>query len=380
MCPCLAYGNKEQFLSFCKDIISFTSVNLEEIKLDYIKNKYVCYHDQDFLVLNKNRLENYNICPARKYVMPYIHNDLKMKDCGIIHFSHTSVEKTQESFPKLKEIKSDELRIKLIKELKNNTINYLTHLRSFRSAGGGSTNQESTEFNDIGLKLALVNAKEFFPSFQQFLKIINFDSFVIEKLDITAPVNQVGESFKRNKSDKAGPNHRYDLIYQPIFNELGFDKKLNILEIGLGTNNVEFVSHMGREARPGSSLYAYKELFSNAKIYGADVDKEILFEEDRIKTSFVDQLDFSTFRTMHNNFNNPEYDILIEDGLHSITASLNTLIFGLQTVKNGGYLVLEDLYNPNSIWNFLAQVLLNSKTIQSARLVNSGGLMLVIKK
>jgi hypothetical protein len=262
----------------------------------------------------------------------------------------------------------------------NHTNNYLEHLQSFRSAGVGATNKERTEFNDIGLKLALVNAKEFLPSLRRFLQTINFNTCIMENVDTTVSINHVGESFKRNKSDKAGPNHRYDLIYQPIFEELGFEQDLNILEIGLGTNNPAFVSSMGRKARPGSSLYAYKELFSNAKIYGADVDKEILFEEDRIKTSFVDQLDFSTFQTMHNNFNKPEYDILIEDGLHSITASLNTLIFGLQTVKNSGYIVLEDLYNPNSMWNFLAQVLLNSKTIQSARLVNSGGLMLVIKK
>lgn len=120
LCPCLAYGTAEQFLSFCKDIISITTTNLEQIKADYLKNKDRCYHDQNFLVLNQQRMENYNICPARKYVMPYIHNDSKMEEWGIIHFSHNSIQKTKESFPQLKEFNSDELRVFLIKKFLNN--------------------------------------------------------------------------------------------------------------------------------------------------------------------------------------------------------------------------------------------------------------------
>lgn len=117
LCPCLAYGSAEQFLIFCKDIISITTTNMEQIKADYLKNKDRCYHDQNFLVLNQQRMENYNICPARKYVMPYIHNDSKMEECGIIHFSHNSIQKTKDKFPELVQINSDELRLKLIKEL-----------------------------------------------------------------------------------------------------------------------------------------------------------------------------------------------------------------------------------------------------------------------
>ena len=35
----------------------------------------------------------------------------------------------------------------------------------------------------------------------------------------------------------------------------------------------------------------WKEYFSNAEIYGADIDKNVLFFENRIKTYHVDQLD-----------------------------------------------------------------------------------------
>ena len=35
---------------------------------------------------------------------------------------------------------------------------------------------------------------------------------------------------------------------------------------------------------PGASLRVWKDFFSNAKIYGSDIDKDILFNEDRIFT------------------------------------------------------------------------------------------------
>ena len=259
-------------------------------------------------------------------------------------------------------------------------INFLNYLESFMPAGAGSINGERTELTDIGLKLSLINAEKFIPSLIEFNKTIGLDSIVIKQMDVSVPVTKTGEAFNKNKSDKAGPIHRYDLVYEPIFEELGFNNSLNILEIGLGTNNFSFVSHVARNGRPGASLFAYKELFPNAQIFGADIDRGILFEEERIKTSFVDQLVLSSFQEMHDDFNKPEYDLLIEDGLHSITASLNTLIFGLQTVKKGGFIVLEDLYNPNQVWNSLTTLLNNSNTIQSGKLVDSRGTMLVVKK
>lgn len=120
LCPCLAYGTPEQFLSFCKDIVDRTSKNLERIKLGFVKRGHRSYHDQDFLLLNEQELKTlgiYNICPTRKYVHPYVHNNLKVKEFEIIHFSHNSVNKTKDAFPELKIVNSDELRINLIKEL-----------------------------------------------------------------------------------------------------------------------------------------------------------------------------------------------------------------------------------------------------------------------
>ena len=37
------------------------------------------------------------------------------------------------------------------------------------------------------------------------------------------------------------------------------------------------------------------------------------------------------------------FDVVIDDGMHSIGASLNTLYFGLRHVRPGGFVVVEDI-------------------------------------
>ena len=119
--------------------------------------------------------------------------------------------------------------------------------------------------------------------------------------------------------------------------------KLNILEIGLGTNNPNIVSSMGINGRPGASLLAFREYLPNSNIYGADVDKDILFQADRIQTCYVDQLNMKTFDELSNNFGNKKFDLIIDDGLHSIGANFNTLLFALNNLNENGWIVIEDI-------------------------------------
>lgn len=144
-------------------------------------------------------------------------------------------------------------------------------------------------------------------------------------------------------SDKSN-NHNYHILYSYIISQLGRDSNLNLLEIGLGTNNPELVSSMGYNARPGASLFAFRAYLPNSSIYGADIDKDILFESERIKTTYVDQLDYSTFEGLNTAFGNIKYDIIIDDGLHSIGANFNTLLFALGALKPKGWLIIEDIH------------------------------------
>jgi hypothetical protein len=47
--------------------------------------------------------------------------------------------------------------------------------------------------------------------------------------------------------------------------------------------------------KPGGSLRTFQK-YLDANVYGADFDKKILFQEKRIKTFFVNQLDQLTLR------------------------------------------------------------------------------------
>lgn len=144
------------------------------------------------------------------------------------------------------------------------------------------------------------------------------------------------------RSDKAN-SHNYHILYSYILNNLGRQNKLNLLEIGLGTNNPNLVSSMGSNANPGTSLYAWEEYLPNSNIYGADIDRSILFNKGRIRTHYVDQLEIDTYNKLQDNFNNVKYDIIIDDGLHSTAAQFNTL-FALENINEGGYIIIEDIW------------------------------------
>jgi hypothetical protein len=257
-----------------------------------------------------------------------------------------------------------------------NNVEIINYLGGFTPTAGGSRIQGGKELTDIGLKLTMEGIATFYKSLRDLVPTGIVD---ITVMDCSAPMTQVGRIFKEHKSDKSFPIHRYDLVYQPIFDSVDIEADCNILEIGIGTNNTDIVSHMGKAGIPGASLFAYRDFFTNANIFGADIDKRILFESDRIKTTYVDQLNIESFEVMHNNLGNPELDIFIEDGLHSVPASLNSLNYAIKHVKQGGFIILEDLFNPDSIWQTIATFIRAVHTFEKVELINAGSLMLVIK-
>lgn len=158
----------------------------------------------------------------------------------------------------------------------------------------------------------------------------------------------------RYGSDKAS-RHGYHHLYGAILKNR--PQVSAILEIGLGTNNADVVSNMGSGGKPGASLRAFRDFCPNATVYGADVDKRILFEEERIRTFFVDQTQADSFARLDKRL--PQaFDLVIDDGLHSPHANLETLRFGLQKLRPGGWAVIEDIgYNALPLWQTAAEIL-----------------------
>ena len=152
-------------------------------------------------------------------------------------------------------------------------------------------------------------------------------------------------------SDK-GSYHNYTTIYYEYFNNIS-NNNLNIFEIGLGTNYTDVASSMGPNGKPGASLYGWKEFFPNSNIYGADIDKRILFNDDRIKTYFCDQTNIQSINNLWNNDDllNLEFDVILDDGLHEFNANLTFFENSFFKLKKGGKYIIEDLF-PETVKEF----------------------------
>jgi hypothetical protein len=162
------------------------------------------------------------------------------------------------------------------------------------------------------------------------LKKINFS----DKSELCQLMNHYG-------SDKGSGWHNYTLIYNELFKSMK-NENLAIFEVGLGTNNTDVPSNMGPNGKPGASLRGWRDYFSNSLVYGADIDKRILFEEDRIKTFFTDQLNSTIIKEMWEKM--PfDFDIIVDDGLHTYHANINFLENSFHKLKENGIYIIEDI-------------------------------------
>ncbi len=137
------------------------------------------------------------------------------------------------------------------------------------------------------------------------------------------------------------PAHTYADYYSRIFDHCRHYIK-NVFECGLGTNNPLNVSNMGINGKPGASLRAWRDYFPNATIIGADIDKNILFKDERICTYFVDQTNPSAIKELWNNVEF-SFDFMIDDGLHTFEAGLTLFENSIHKLAKEGIYAIEDV-------------------------------------
>jgi hypothetical protein len=169
----------------------------------------------------------------------------------------------------------------------------------------------------------------------------------------------LGRLFTFYGSDKA-TTHNYYLIYYSLLHTKK-QEPLQILEIGLGTNNIDVMSNMGRFGKPGASLRAFRDFLPNAYIYGADIDKRILFQEERINTLFIDQTNIEILYSVKESFGNKKFDLIIDDGLHNSEANLNSIDFALDLLSANGVLIIEDIAEKDFVYYKLLSKLFENK-------------------
>jgi hypothetical protein len=143
-------------------------------------------------------------------------------------------------------------------------------------------------------------------------------------------------------SDKAQSWHNYGYIYNFLLKPLAATTRA-ILEVGIGTNHPDVASSMGTNGTPGASLRAWRELFRSASITGADIDRRILFQEDGIETYFVDQTDRVSVLRLFEEMDNRQFDLIIDDGLHTFGANRVFLENAYPRLAEGGMHIVEDV-------------------------------------
>jgi hypothetical protein len=161
-----------------------------------------------------------------------------------------------------------------------------------------------------------------------------------------SPMTKTCEAMDRHGSNK---NHRQHVIYTPFYDALFANlNPSGVLEFGIGSQDPTIAFSMnGQACIPGGSLRAWKELFPNAEIFGADIDKNCLFKEDRISTYYVNALEsistdqlWEYITTDHPNIN---IQLIIDDAYHSLDANLTLLNHSIDHLANNGWYVIEDI-------------------------------------
>lgn len=159
--------------------------------------------------------------------------------------------------------------------------------------------------------------------------------YIIYYNNFQSKYSQIFESFGSNKGGKW--KHRNNIIrhfyadfYQEILEHI---EVKNLLEIGIGHSI----------SSSGSSLRSWSKIFPNANIFGADIEKDVLFSEGNIKTFYLDQLNLDTFDEFKKKINGVKFDVIIDDGLHTFEANTNVFNKLYELLDDNGVFVIEDI-------------------------------------
>jgi len=137
----------------------------------------------------------------------------------------------------------------------------------------------------------------------------------------------------------------YSKLYASIFSDVK-DKEIKHLEIGLGTLVPDVPSSFFQVPRfypqyqPSNCLRVWRDYFINGKIYGIDVQEDCIIEEDRIKTFLGSSTDKEF---CDSTFGKETFDIILDDGLHTAEAQIETFRNFFNRLNDDGYYIIEDI-------------------------------------
>jgi hypothetical protein len=171
------------------------------------------------------------------------------------------------------------------------------------------------------------------------------DTLYYSLFDINGEKNEVGDSLieivSKYRTDKHYEHDYFNLIYNSLFNPI-FKEIKKFIEIGIGE---------------GDSLNLWRDYFTNATIYGLDINTNISLKDNtRIELKQFDQSNINQLKQLYSEHPDNDVDIIIDDGSHKMSDQQITFAKLFKILKPGGIYIIEDLHTsleapmPEKFW------------------------------
>lgn len=143
-------------------------------------------------------------------------------------------------------------------------------------------------------------------------------------------MNKLEELGLKYGTDK-GTKHNYLKVYYDLFHNNGKRKKVKkVLEIGVAE---------------GAGLFMFRDFFTNATIYGAEIDQarvDKLQGKDRIEVYKCDQSKSEDLVSLFVKIR-LDIDLIIDDGSHKPEDQVFTCLSILPSLNKGAIYIIEDV-------------------------------------
>ena len=139
--------------------------------------------------------------------------------------------------------------------------------------------------------------------------------------------------------------HTYAWIYEALLAPKR-DLVRHIFECGIGSPNDPQTAaspDIRQQIPAGASMRVWRDYFPKAEIYAGDIDRDVLFEEERLHTGYIDQLNPEAIEGFFKEQQVQSYELMIDDGLHTAEAAITLFSHAHPYLSADGFYFIEDM-------------------------------------
>ena len=145
-------------------------------------------------------------------------------------------------------------------------------------------------------------------------------------------LTEIANKLGTDKGTEHFEHHSYTETYEKFFNPIK-DEKIKMLEIGIADPRF-----------PGASIQMWTKFFSNLDFIGFDINKDCKsYEKENVRIFIGDQSIPEDLNKCVNEYGG-DYDIIIDDGLHTHFHHIKSFESLYPYLKEDGLYIIEDLH------------------------------------